>query len=79
MQKYEETHQLVISRKRERKKKNATISGIKVQTNGRAEMKATGRFIDAVLGLHSPDYEVATSRSLKEFDASRDRKNQISS
>ena len=42
MQKYEETHQFVISRKRERKKKNAAISGVKVQSNGRAEMKATG-------------------------------------
>ena len=60
MQKYEEAHQFVISRKRERKKKNAAISGAKVQLNGRAEMKATGWFIDAVLGLHSPDYEVAT-------------------
>ena len=48
MQKYEETHQFVISRKRERKKKNAAISGAKVQLNGRAEMKATGSFIDAV-------------------------------
>ena len=60
MHKYEETHQFVISRKRERKKKNAEISGAKVQLNGRAEMKATGWFIDAVLGLHSLDYEVAT-------------------
>ena len=42
MQKYEETHQFVISRKRERKKKNAAISGVKVQSNGRAEMEATG-------------------------------------
>ena len=42
MQKYEETHQFVISRKRERKKKNAAISGVKVQSNGIAEMKATG-------------------------------------
>ena len=25
-----------------------------MQSNGRAELKATGRFIDAVLGLHSP-------------------------
>ena len=60
MQKYEETHQFVISRKIERKKKNAAISGAKVQLNGRAEMKATGWFIDVVLGLHNPDYEVAT-------------------
>ena len=60
MQNYEETHQFVISRKRERKKKNAEISGAKVQLNGIAEMKATSWFIDAVLGLHSPDYEVAT-------------------
>ena len=60
MRKYEETHQFVISRKRGRKKKNAAISGAKVQLNGRAEMKATGWFIDIVLGLHSPDYEVAT-------------------
>ena len=42
MQKYEETHQIVISRKRERKKKIAAISGVKVQSNGIAEMKATG-------------------------------------
>ena len=46
MYKYEETHQFVVSRKRERKKKkrwkNAAISGVKVQSNGRAEMKATG-------------------------------------
>ena len=62
MQKYEETHQFVISRKRERKKKNAVISGVKVQSNGRAEMKATGRFIDAVLGSAQSCYEVATSR-----------------
>ena len=25
-----------------------------MQSNGKAEMKATGLFIDAVLGLHSP-------------------------
>ena len=62
MQKYEETHQFVISRKRERKKKNAAISGAKVQLNGRAEMKATGWFIDAVLGSAQSYYEVATSR-----------------
>ena len=31
MQKYEETHQFVISRECERKKKNAAIGGIKVQ------------------------------------------------
>ena len=42
MQKYEETHQFVIRRKRERKKKNAAISGAKVQLNGRAEMRAIG-------------------------------------
>ena len=54
MQKYEETHQFVISRKRERKKKNAAISGERMQSNGIAKMKATGRFIDAVLGVHSP-------------------------
>ena len=42
MQKYEETHQFVISRKKERKKKNAGISGVKVPSNGRVEMKATG-------------------------------------
>ena len=60
MRKYEETHQFVISRKRGIKKKNEAISGAKVQLNGRAEMKATGWFIDAVLGLHSQDYEVAT-------------------
>ena len=60
MRKYEETHQFVISRKRGRKKKNAAISGAKVKLNGRTEMKATGWFIDAVLGLHSPEDEVAT-------------------
>ena len=54
MQKYEETHQVVISRKKERKKKNAAISGVKVPSYGKAEMKATGRFIDAVSGVHSP-------------------------
>ena len=48
MQKNEETHQFVISRKKERKKKNTTISGEKVQSNGRAELKATGGVIDAV-------------------------------
>ena len=42
MQKYEETHQFVISRKIERKKKNAAISGVKVQSNGRVEIEATG-------------------------------------
>ena len=46
MQKYEETHQFVVSRKRKRKKKkrwkNAAISGVKVQSDGKAEMKATG-------------------------------------
>ena len=42
MQKYEKSHQFVISRKRERKKKNTAISGEKVQSNGRVEMKATG-------------------------------------
>ena len=37
MQKYEETHQFVISRERERKKKNAAISGAKVHLNGKSE------------------------------------------
>ena len=53
MQKYEVTHQVVISRKKERKKKNAAISGVKVSSYGRAGMKAAGRFIDAVSGVHS--------------------------
>ena len=51
------TNLLSAGRMEERRKssrKNATISGIKVQSIGRAEMKATGRVIDAVVGLHSP-------------------------
>ena len=42
MQKNEETHQFVVSRNKERKKTNTAISGEKVQSNGRAEMNATG-------------------------------------
>ena len=39
MQKYEETHQFVISRECERKKKIAVTGGVKCSSNGRAEMK----------------------------------------
>ena len=53
------TNLLLAGREKERRK-NAAISGAKVQLNGRAEMKATGWFIDEVLGLHSQNYEVAT-------------------
>ena len=42
MKKNEETHQFVVRRKKERKKKNTAISGEKVQSNGRVEMNATG-------------------------------------
>ena len=45
-----------------------------MQSNGRAETKTTGGFIDAVLGCAQSDPEVATPRKLKEFDAGRDSK-----
>ena len=50
-----------------------------MQSNGRAETKTNGLFIDAVLGCAQSDSEVATPRELKEFDAGRDNKYQISS
>ena len=50
-----------------------------MQSNGRAETKTTGRFIDAVLGCAQSYSEDATPRELKEFDAGRDSKHQISS
>ena len=63
--KYEETHQFVINRKRERKKKNAAISGIKVQSIGKAEMNSTSLVIDADWRYTQSSSEVATSGRLK--------------
>ena len=63
IQKYEETHQFVISRECERKKKkqlkNAAIGGVKVQFKWQGINKSNGLTNVAVLGLHSP---VMTSR-----------------
>ena len=59
MQKYEETHQFVISRKRERKKKNAAISGAKVQLNDRAEMK---QLVDSFMQFWACTVQIMRSR-----------------
>ena len=71
MQKHEETHQFVISRESERKKKeqeeNAEIGGVKVQLKWQSRNESNWLINVAVLGFAQSSYEVATSRKLKEI------------
>ena len=71
MQKYEETHQIVISRECGRKKKkqqeNAAIGGVKVQFKWKGRNESNWLINVAVLGFAPSSYEVATSGKLKEI------------
>ena len=83
MQKYEETHQFVISMESERKKKkqeeNEAIGGVKVHLKWQSRNESNWLINVAVLGFAQSSYEVATSGKLKEFDAGRDRDHKIDS
>ena len=59
MQKYEETHPSVINRKREGKKKNAAISGLKMQSE--REQKGN-QMVESMIQLGSPHSPVLMSR-----------------
>ena len=83
MHKYEETHQFVISRESERKKKkqyeNAEIGGVEMQFKWQSRNESNWLINVAVLGFAQSSYEVTTSGKLKEFDAGRDRDHKIGS
>ena len=71
MQKYEETHQFVISRecgrKKKKQKKIAASGGVKMQFKWHSRNESN-RLIDvAVLGFAQSSYEVSTSGKLKEI------------
>ena len=63
MQKYEETHQIVISRESERKKKMQE----KMQFKGQSRNESNWLINVAVLGVAQSSYEVATSGKWKEI------------
>ena len=71
MQKYEETHQFVISRecgrKKKKQKENAAIGGVKVQFKWQGRNESNWLINVAVLGFAQSSYEVTTSGKLKEI------------